>query len=253
MPKFDSYVICTSPRSGSTLLCKLLAATDISGKPESYFHTPSADNWAKTLDLTLTDAASEQEAIADIFEAVRAKGRGNTSIFGLRLQRHSVDYFLQKLAKLHPDNPTDLLRFEAAFGRTAFIHLTRMDKVEQAVSYLKAEQTGLWHQAPDGTELERISPPAPPQYDAAAIQERYDRFQAFDRGWTRWFTAEGIHPIRITYEALSADPIGTLRDLLDQLGLERMAASGVTPMVAKLADHTNADWATRFRAERVAY
>nr|WP_216365009.1 MULTISPECIES: Stf0 family sulfotransferase [unclassified Roseobacter] len=179
MPKFDSYVICTSPRSGSTLLCKLLAATGISGKPESYFHTPSADDWAKALDLTLTDAASEQEALAEIFEAVRAKGRGNTSIFGLRLQRHSVDYFLQKLAQLHPGHTTDLPRFEAAFGRAAFIHLTRMDKVEQAVSYLKAEQTGLWHQAPDGTELERISPPAPPQYDAAAIQERYDRFQAF--------------------------------------------------------------------------
>ncbi|HBF29284.1 Stf0 family sulfotransferase, partial [Rhizobium sp.] len=31
MAKFSSYVICTSPRSGSTLLCKLLAATGISG------------------------------------------------------------------------------------------------------------------------------------------------------------------------------------------------------------------------------
>ncbi|WP_367383532.1 Stf0 family sulfotransferase [Roseobacter sp. HKCCD6265] len=57
----------------------------------------------------------------------------------------------------------------------------------------------------------------------------------------------------MTYEALSADPIGTLRDLLDRLGLERRAASGVTPMVAKLADHTNVDWATRFRAERSAH
>ncbi|MEM1201062.1 MAG: Stf0 family sulfotransferase, partial [Pseudomonadota bacterium] len=33
MAGFDAYVICTSPRSGSTLLCKLLAPTGIAGKP----------------------------------------------------------------------------------------------------------------------------------------------------------------------------------------------------------------------------
>ena len=31
MANFDSYVICTSPRSGSTLLCQLLAATGVAG------------------------------------------------------------------------------------------------------------------------------------------------------------------------------------------------------------------------------
>jgi LPS sulfotransferase NodH len=29
MAKYDSYVICTSPRSGGTLLCKLLAAVGV--------------------------------------------------------------------------------------------------------------------------------------------------------------------------------------------------------------------------------
>lgn len=39
-PDYRAYVICTSPRSGSTLLCKLLAATGQAGKPKSYFHKP---------------------------------------------------------------------------------------------------------------------------------------------------------------------------------------------------------------------
>ena len=41
MAKYESYVLCTSPRSGSTLLCKLLAATGVAGNPDSYFHRPA--------------------------------------------------------------------------------------------------------------------------------------------------------------------------------------------------------------------
>ncbi|WP_425081109.1 Stf0 family sulfotransferase [Ruegeria arenilitoris] len=33
MNDFDSYLICRTPRSGSTLLCQLLAATGCAGKP----------------------------------------------------------------------------------------------------------------------------------------------------------------------------------------------------------------------------
>jgi trehalose 2-sulfotransferase len=32
-----SYVVCATPRSGSTLLCALLAGTGVAGRPEEYF------------------------------------------------------------------------------------------------------------------------------------------------------------------------------------------------------------------------
>src|SRR5215218_666735 len=32
-----TYFVCATPRSGSTLLCKSLAATGVAGKPEEYF------------------------------------------------------------------------------------------------------------------------------------------------------------------------------------------------------------------------
>ncbi|WP_375552100.1 Stf0 family sulfotransferase [Rhodophyticola porphyridii] len=249
MAEFASYVICTSPRSGSTLLCQLLAATGVSGNPASYFHKPSVADWASALGLSPAASAPEKDMLADIVQVALAKGRRETGIFGLRLQRHSFDFFARKLAVLHPEPATDLQRFEMTFGRTAFIHLTRLDKVEQAVSCAMANQTGLWHRASDGTELERVSPPRPPVYDGREIREHHDRFLSFDREWTRWFDAEGIEPLRITYETLAADPVGTLRGLLAELGLNREAAAGVTPTVAKLADRTNHDWATRFRAD----
>ena len=192
----------------------------------------------------------ERDVLDLIFRATIREGSFEMGIFGLRLQRHSFDFFAQKLAVLHPGFLNDAQRFRAAFGRTLFIHLTRQDKIEQAISYMKAEQTGLWHMAPDGTELERLAPPRHPAYNADQIQKYYDQFTTYDRDWQSWFDAEDIEPVRISYETLSADPLDTLRKVLDHLGLDRGAAHGVKPEVAKLADSTSLDWAARFRLEQ---
>lgn len=250
MSKFESYVICTSPRSGSTLLCKLLIATGIAGNPESYFHEPSLESWLAGVALTADSSSPEHEVLAEIFKAAISEGSLDTGMFGLRLQRHSFDFFVEKLAVLHPDSSGDRERLEAAFGRTCFIHLTRRDKVEQAISYVKAHQSGLWHQAPDGTELERLSEPQTLAYDPDRIGACVAEMTVDDENWERWFEAEAILPLKITYETFSAQPVETLRDVLNHLGLDGKAAEGVKPGVAKLADATSREWATRFRSER---
>lgn len=56
MAKFHSYVICTSPRSGSTLLCNMLAATGVAGKPKSYFHQGPITDWLSYLNLEINPA-----------------------------------------------------------------------------------------------------------------------------------------------------------------------------------------------------
>ncbi len=249
MARFDSYVICTSPRSGSTLLCNLLAATCVAGNPASHFHDPSVSDWLGYYDLEPPASTPESDVLAAIFKAAISEGSLDTGMFGLRLQRHSFDFFAEKLAILHPVGSTDGPRFRAAFGKTCFIHLTRCDKLEQAVSYVKAEQTGLWHAAPDGTELERLSPPKAPVYDRDRIRACVDEMTGYDRQWESWFAAEEIEPLRVTYGSLSADPAGALSRVLDHLGLDCAAASGIEPGVAKLADQTSLEWVARFRSE----
>ncbi len=249
MARYQSYIICTSPRSGSTLLCKLLAATGVAGKPGSYFHNPSVSQWLTDYDLHPKSNATDREVLNLIFDEVRQLGTADTGMFGLRVQRGSFDFLIRQLALLHPDCSSDVERFHAAFGNTLFIHLSRANKLEQAVSFVKATQTGLWHQAPDGTELERLSAPQEPAYDRELIARHLSELSALDDEWAAWFGAADAAQLKITYEDLSADPGAVLRDVLEALGLDAAAADGVSPGVAKLADETSRAWIERFQAE----
>ena len=248
--RFRSYIICTTPRSGSTLLCKLLAETRVAGVPDSYVHRPSVERWLQTQGLQRADFATEEAALAAVFASVQRAGTAETGLFGLRLQRGSFDFFQQQAARLYPDAPDDAARVEAAFGPTLYVHLTRTDKLAQAISQVIAEQTGLWHRAADGSELERLSGPKPTTYDAEAIARSLAELTALDGAWKDWFEHHDISPLGVTYEDLAHDPSASLATILQALGRDPALAAGIVPPTARLADATNHAWAARFRAER---
>ena len=245
-----AYVICTTPRSGSTLLCRLLAATGRAGNPDSYFHQPSLHSWLADFSLTPDAFASDREAAAAVFAAAWAKGEAGTGMFGLRLQRASFAFFIEQAALLYPEAATDAARISACFGETHFIHLTRRDKLAQAISMVKAEQTGLWHKAADGSELERLAPPGPPAYDARRIAEKVETLTALDAEWPIWFAREGIEPLTLAYEDLAANPQGALGQVLAALGLDPNVAKATSTPTVRLSDDINKEWAARFRAEQ---
>lgn len=241
-------MICTTPRSGSTLLCALLKATGVAGRPNSHFHQPSLDRWLDVFGLSAERFASREEALRSAFAAAFEQGSGGTDVFGLRMQRGSFPYFMEQLGRLHPTATSDVARIEAAFGPTLFIHLARADKLAQAVSRVMAEQTGLWHRAADGSELERLGPSHEPQYDRDAIARHLTDLGALDTAWEDWFAREGLAPLRIGYDDLAADPQSTLARVLGALGLDPARAQGMEPPTAKLASATSRDWTDRFEA-----
>ncbi len=233
-------------------MCRLLAATGKSGNPDSHFHSPSVSDWMGYYEISPDKFANDLDLLTAIFQAARNRGTGNTGIFGLRLQRQSFEYFMQKLRVLCAGDPADsdadhILNY---FGKTLFIHLTRRNKLEQAISLVKATQTGLWHKAPDGTELERLSAEQELNYDASAIVRHLAELTDMDAHWVSWFAGQGMKPLRISYEDLSDDPEGMLTKILEHLGVDQGHARGIEVPVAKLADETNKLWASRFLAEQ---
>ena len=248
----DSYIICATPRTGSTLLCDLLTATKRAGNPNSYFMAEMDPAWARDLGLPAREGMSPADYGRAYLQAAMTAGKAGTAIFGLRLMRKDLDALSAMIGAVHPGLASDQDRFAAAFGRVLYIHLAREDKLAQAISMVKAEQTGLWHVAPDGTEIERLAPPQAPQYDFARIAAKLALLERYDAAWTTWFDAQGLAPLRIGYESLSADPAAALSRICKALGLPEPAPASVKPGVAKLADEISLAWMQQYREDLAA-
>lgn len=232
------------------MLCRLLKDTGVAGAPGSHFHKPDLSVWCSEYGIAEDPKRAEADTLCAVVDAALEKGRGGTPLFGLRMQRGSFAFFEEKLAILFPDEPDTPARIKRAFGRTLYIRLQRQDIIDQAISYTKAQQTGLWHRNADGTELERLAPPSPPVYDFAELEKARAQFESFNRDWQAWFDAHSIDPLRISYDTLSNDPRGVLARVLTALGVDPSLAEGIDPGVSRLADTTNAQWKARFLDDR---
>ncbi len=246
----QSYIICDTPRSGTTLLCDLLTETGIAGHPDSFFRLESRQWWAEHLNVSTEKWVGTSAFSQQFLSAVLQEGTGQTSVFGMRLMWRDFDSLIKGLDNIYPGIANDKMRLSEAFGSTRFVHLTREDKVAQAISRFKAEQSGLWHINTDGTERERLSPESNPAYDAQAISSLVSEYKKHDTAWNNWFTEQNIQPIRIKYEKLAIDPQGTLAKTMSALGLDPTIAKSVTPKTKIMANMESHQWATRIRMEK---
>jgi LPS sulfotransferase NodH len=250
VPAEKALIICATPRSGSTLLCDLLRATGVCGAPESWFRRQSLDYFVA--DFAVTTPRSAPRFEADYLAAALKAGTDGSGTFGLRLMWPTVPELSVWLDRLLPGLGSDGARYERAFGPARYIYLSRRDHVAQAVSRLKAEQSGLWHLNDDGSERERVKPPAAPVYDGAALLDYVKESVSANRSWEVWFGQNGVSPVRLAYEDLAAKPRTALEQVLSALGRDPARAGTVAPATAVLADEVNRDWIARFRAEHPA-
>ncbi|MBZ9796286.1 Stf0 family sulfotransferase [Mesorhizobium sp. ES1-4] len=246
---FDGYIICGTPRTGSTLLCKLLAATGTTGDPHSFYRRQDVSEWAEDWRLPARGTMGERDFESAYLNAAIGAGKGGTEIFGMRLMRENLDELSTILDRIFPGLASDKARFEKAFGRVLYIHLSRENKLAQAVSLVKAQQTGLWHIAPDGSEIERVGPAKEPHYDFERIKAELEELEAYDGAWNIWFAQQGIVPLRIGYERLAAEPAVELLRICEALSVRAPDAGHVKPGVAKLADATSLHWMRRFHQD----
>jgi LPS sulfotransferase NodH len=248
-----SYFICATPRSGSTLLCKSLAATGVAGRPEEYFERLMHSGLPRepreyfegtadpgVLDL-LPPTRTGDVAAADLARMLPRSLREGTTpngVFGAKLM---WGYFGDLLARLGttPDGAA-VEALTACFGPLEWIHVTRGDKVAQAVSLWRALQTRAWS-AGD-------APEAHPVYNARGIGHLHDQLIEQDAAWQAWFAAKGIRPFVVEYERFAAEHTATLRGVLAHLGLEVERIPD--PPIDRQGDARSDRWVARFNEEK---
>ncbi len=248
-PAVTSYVLCGTPRSGSTLLCEMLGATGLAGRPNSFFRKEDLSCWAESWGVPHPQDVDSLGFDRDYIAAMRREGSAGTDVFGLRLMWESVGEASKRLNRALGADQDLALNLEAAFGPTLYIHVSRNDKVAQAVSRVRAEQSGIWHRSADGSVLEGAEVAQPISYDRERIAEFLWQLEKDDLSWSNFFEERRISPLRLVYETVTADPNAAVESILAALGLDLTVARRIPVKTAKLADKESSLWVERFRQD----
>ncbi len=240
-----SYFVCATPRTGSSLLCALLGSSGVAGRPQSYFRQPDEPAFAAQWGLPRTSDGARR--YGDFVRAALRAGRTENGVFAARIMGGTLGHLLARLGQDHPALAgRDLDLLQQAFGRLRFVHLWRRDVVGQAVSWFRAEQTGVWHRTAPSVERR---PDADARYDFHAIADLVRTIEDHNDAWRAWFRSVGVEPYEVAYEDLDAAPVEAARGVLEFLQLEVPAGRPLVAPHRRLRDARTVEWIARYRAE----
>jgi len=223
----------------------LLASAGVAGRPESYFRRQGQQDYAVQWGISRSPDGGFR--YADYVRAALAAGRTDNGVFAARMMWETLEEVVGELGMMNPDLSGDGIGLLArAFGRVRFVYLRRDDVVAQAVSLLRAEQTGVWH---DPVQTTRAEPGHGAQFDFDQVHQRVQMIGQHNSAWQEWFSAAGIEPFAVLYEELAADPAGITRRILDFLGLDLPPGRELLVQHRRLADELSAQWTARYEAE----
>jgi LPS sulfotransferase NodH len=266
-----SYLICTTPRSGSTLLCELLADSGVAGRPDEYFQqlrttglpmmpadyldgvaadlVPAADRAGRLEQHTLYDPR-RFETFAAYVEWVVERATTANGVFGAKIMWPYVAGLVDGLSapRRVAGAPATHELLARTFPRLRYVWLRRMDKVRQAVSLWRAIQTWRWRE--DAGRARAQESVAPARYSFEAIDHLRRRLVADDRAWELYFEAGGAVPLTLTYEEFTDEIHETVVHLLRHVGVScPEGARFDVPRTARQSDQLSERWVAAFKAD----
>jgi trehalose 2-sulfotransferase len=233
-----SYLICATQRSGSNLLCEILRGTGLAGNPKEYFFEGFQSSWFEVFGVN---------SFSDYLQSVVKATATDNGVFGAKIMADHFWHFIDKTRQTPPYQAQDIAPAEllvSLFPGLHYIWLTRRDRIRQAVSYIKATQSDIWH----SWEILR-RPEKKLSYNAKAIRASVQYLIWQDALWQDYFAQAGIVPLTLVYEDFSQRPRETAEQIIDYLGITK-AANWTMDQIKigeKLGDATSEEWVKRYR------
>lgn len=239
------YVVASTPRTGSTLLCRTLWDTGLAGAPKEYLNPMQLRDWEVRLGSTRS-ALAHRLLRGDGLALLR-----HSSWDAERLDRHLArvmdrrtaanGWFGLKIHAHHHRRWFAVRDLEERVGEIRWIRIQRDDKLAQAISWERAVQTGRWasHQ-----EL----PARRARYTREGIDRRLADIARDERWWDDLLRGRPV--LTLTYEQITRQRIGAVREVLRWLDVEGAESVGLPAEapLKRLDAGANQIWASRFRA-----
>ena len=225
------YLICTTPRSGSSHLSDLMYYAGLSGRD-------NMENLHKSFTerMTLQDGAVAEQ-IKKIFDA----SSNPQGIGGFKIMHGQFEFLYHEIIKLNSYRHWQISDMAKLFPpQTKYIFLHRRDKVRQAISVLKMTQ-GLISNLDSNND-----PGQNLHFNLAQIELYRRRLKQGEKAWQKFFQAAKIEPHEIFYEEYTADLKKTLMALFHYLGVALPDPLIVQSRFSRLSNATTEDWLRRY-------
>jgi LPS sulfotransferase NodH len=283
-----SYLVCATPRSGSTLVCHALAETGVAGRPEEYFEAlrhsgrprRPEEYFVGVEDPSIRDHLGERAIGSDpaprsplwsraaydrYLEWAFETGTTQNGIFGAKLMWGYFGDFVSLLRNIpaYRDVPLAELLPEV-FPDLTFVRVVRANKVRQAVSLWKAVQTATWREDQASAKAVSLEDEDSPPYRTfieehrpqlrfhyRAIAHLLDQLLIEEASWDAFFEHCGIKPVLVLYENFAADYETSTLNLLNRLGLAPPEDFEFEPRMKRQSDKVNDDWVRRYSELRL--
>jgi LPS sulfotransferase NodH len=232
-----SYLICTTHRSGSNLLCEILRGTGLTGNPEEYFFEGFQAKWFE---------AFGANSFPDYLKKVVQAAATDNGVFGAKIMAAHFWHFVNEARQTPQYQAQDISPAELLTDLFPGLHciwLTRRDKIRQAVSYVKASQSGIWH----STQVHK-KPRKELTYDVKAIGEAIQYLAWQDTLWQDYFAQSAIAPLTLVYEDFSQKPAETVDQIIKYLKITKPAHWSMNEIKQgeKMGDSASEEWVKRY-------
>jgi LPS sulfotransferase NodH len=286
-----AFLVCATPRSGSTLVCQALKKTRVAGRPEEYFEAlrhsgrprRPEEYFIGIGDKSIFDQLGERSvgdepqprsplwsrtAYDRYLEWAIETGTTPNGVFSAKLMWGYFGDFVSLLRNVPRYRDLSLAELlPAVFPDLTYLRVVRANKIRQAVSLWKAVQTANWREEDARAnrpldDLDEASD-APPyrsflqdhrpqlRFHYRAIEHLLEQILIEEASWDAFFEHCGVRPMLVLYENFAADPQTSTLNLLDRLEVAAPDDINVEPRMRRQSDGVNDDWVRRFSELRL--
>ncbi len=266
-----AYLVCSTQRSGSTYLCRLLASTGVAGDPQEFFEAMAETGLPPRPSFFLAGlpragasvkddpgpAAAPEYSNLQLVDGWRSHlertfrlGTTGNGVFSAKLmwnQLPEMQWHAAALPELAGLGTAELL--SRLFSGPAYVWVRRRDQVRQAISLWRALQTGAWRRDREGNggESEAL------HYNFDAIDHLRRRLDVDDRAWGRFFGDTGIEPLELVYEDdIERRPDEAVASVLAHVGVEQPALWEPGTSMLRQSDDLNDAWLAAYDRDAAA-
>jgi trehalose 2-sulfotransferase len=211
-----------------SLLCNLLQSTGVAGSPIEYGGQEDERTWRRGHGF-----GDHRNYFLHYAHRLCVTSNG---VFGAKMMFAQMTSFVADLKRYKAIDAGEMIdTIDVAFGMPRYVQMLRRDKERQAISFVRAAQSGAWNWIE--------APRAQPNYDPALLERAGEFLLGQESAWNEAFRGlDQSRRMTLHYEDVAENMEGTVTSLLNWLQIADPARPFRPPSMKRQSDAISQEW-----------